>query len=283
VAACGSIESSNNGSNMTEAVEKETPETEGKEEAKRPDPGNIHEALLEVYRKVGYVQKTGVNQAQKYKYAGEPDLIAAIRPAMIEAGIISYCSGIRNITHTEIRKTVNKKERVSFNLVAEYEYTFCHTPSLTEIKVYELGEGADSLDKACYKAATGSMKYALRQTFLIETGNDPDEPGEEEGKKPKADSKPPKPDNRTLTQKKADDRTKWLEWANKYVATLAGFTTLSQLQELLKDPKKNEQLKTLAELYPDILKNIETARIANNIRLGGQPLAEPVNEEGLGY
>ena len=29
-------------------------------------------------------------------------------------------------------------------------------------------------DKSANKAATGLLKYALRQTFLIETGDDPD-------------------------------------------------------------------------------------------------------------
>ena len=41
-----------------------------------------------------------------------------------------------------------------------------------------LGEGSDSLDKAANKAMTVAYKYALRQAFLIETGDDdPDRHG----------------------------------------------------------------------------------------------------------
>ena len=35
------------------------------------------------------------------------------------------------------------------------------------------GEGSDTGDKASNKALTGAYKYALRQTFCIETGDDP--------------------------------------------------------------------------------------------------------------
>ena len=43
-----------------------------------------------------------------------------------------------------------------------------------------------SVNKAIYKAMTGAFKYALRQTFIIETGDDPDKtPSTElEGKEP---------------------------------------------------------------------------------------------------
>ena len=40
--------------------------------------------------------------------------------------------------------------------------------------VAAVGEGSDSGDKSANKAMTGLYKYALRQTFCIETGDDPD-------------------------------------------------------------------------------------------------------------
>ncbi len=51
---------------------------------------------------------------------------------------------------------------------------FTHVPTGTYIDVMAPGEGADAGDKSSPKAATGAYKYALRQTFLIETGDDPD-------------------------------------------------------------------------------------------------------------
>ena len=37
------------------------------------------------------------------------------------------------------------------------------------------GEGADVGDKAPYKAMTGALKYALLQSFLLSTGDDPED------------------------------------------------------------------------------------------------------------
>jgi hypothetical protein len=136
---------------------------------------NIYEALLAVYETVGYVQKRGTNSAQNYKYAGEKDFIEALRPAMIENKIIVFPSGVRSKQITEIRKTEQgKADKVNINVAAVYSYTFVHTPSGTSIITEVSGEGSDPLDKGSYKAMTGAYKYALRQTFMIETGNDPE-------------------------------------------------------------------------------------------------------------
>lgn len=131
---------------------------------------HIYEALLAVYNKVGYVQKTGTNQAQNYKYAGEAAFIEALRPAMMENKIIVFPSGVKDKMALEIRKG----DKVTINLNATYLYTFVHVPTNTSIVTEVSGEGSDPLDKGSYKAMTGAYKYALRQTFMIETGNDPE-------------------------------------------------------------------------------------------------------------
>jgi hypothetical protein len=44
-----------------------------------------------------------------------------------------------------------------------------------ELTVRVAGEGADQGDKAPYKAMTGALKYALLQSFLLATGDDPED------------------------------------------------------------------------------------------------------------
>jgi hypothetical protein len=51
-----------------------------------------------------------------------------------------------------------------------------------------IGWGADSLDKAPYKAMTGALKYLLRMNFLIPDEQDPE--GDNEHYDPKDDLKP---------------------------------------------------------------------------------------------
>lgn len=135
---------------------------------------NVYTALHAVYQQVGYVQKTGRNDAQRYRYAGEADLIAAIRPAMVKAGLVFFCSDVRDLETREIRKSKNGIENVTINVAGNFVFTFAHAKSGTTIQVMARGEGSDSLDKASAKAMTGALKYALRQTFVIETGDDPD-------------------------------------------------------------------------------------------------------------
>jgi hypothetical protein len=44
-----------------------------------------------------------------------------------------------------------------------------------EIVAKVAGQGLDSGDKAPYKAMTGALKYALLQSFLLATGDDPED------------------------------------------------------------------------------------------------------------
>lgn len=132
--------------------------------------GDINTAIAAVYREVGYVQKkrsAGLN----YSYAGEAALIEAIRPAMVENGIFAAVTRIDGLEHESfVSKSGTAMNRVM--LVATVRFT--HGPTATSIDVQAVGEGTDSGDKAAFKASTGAYKYALRQTFCIETGDDPD-------------------------------------------------------------------------------------------------------------
>lgn len=139
---------------------------------------SIGAAMLAVYREIGYVQKTGNNTAQKYKYAGEADLIAALRPVLIKHGIIFYPSHIdakidSMVTNTQKGESFDKLTYTR-HFHATYYFTFEHPASGTSIKVPAIGEGVDNGDKSSYKGATGALKYALRQSFLIETGDEPE-------------------------------------------------------------------------------------------------------------
>jgi len=144
---------------------------------------NIHEAINKVMDEVGYVKKSksgGLN----YSFAGEAALIAALRPAMVEAGIYMYVSGIHDIRRENY---VTKSGTQMVNTVIQANITFAHGPSATSVVVASVGEGSDAGDKSANKAMTGLYKYALRQTFCIETGDDPDKHASEERAAPEPD------------------------------------------------------------------------------------------------
>lgn len=162
---------------------------------------NIYKAINEVMKEVGYVQKTGKNEYQGYRYAGEADLLAAIRPAMVKVGLVliprmASCSGpdANGIT------TVVVDYRVAHVSGEHLDWTLTVA-----------GQGGDKNskgvgDKGVYKALTGANKYALFKLFQIETGDDPEssEAPNEGGERPKPVEKPKGP---PATARRPSDET----------------------------------------------------------------------------
>lgn len=130
---------------------------------------SIHEAINAVMKEVGYVQKQRSDQL-KYTYAGEASLIEAIRPSMVEHGIYMTVLEVKKVYRSAYE---TKSGTNMFNTLMEGIVRFTHI-SGDHIDVEATGEGSDTGDKSSNKAMTGLYKYALRQTFCIETGDDPD-------------------------------------------------------------------------------------------------------------
>lgn len=133
-------------------------------------PAKITAALSEVMAKVGYVQKTGKNAFHNYKYAGEADLLEALRPAMVEAGLLLIPS-VHNVSNIDDHG----------NVFVTMAYTLAHKDGdVWPDKVFSVGCGNDLAksgkvgDKGAYKAITGANKYLLFKLFQIETGDDPE-------------------------------------------------------------------------------------------------------------
>lgn len=136
---------------------------------------NIQEAMLAIYASVGYVQKTH-SQNLSYSFASETGFIQEIRPAMIENGVTVSVSKMDSLTQESY---TTAKGSVMMRSTVHGVVTFSHV-SGTSIQTEAYGEGSDSGDKSLNKAMTDMYKYALRQTFMIETGDDPDKDASQE-------------------------------------------------------------------------------------------------------
>lgn len=136
-------------------------------------------AMNEVMKAVGYVQKTGKNTFHGYRYAGEGELLAALRPHMVEHGLI-------------LIPTVEGEERrdEDGNVFLTVSYSLAHTSGeVWPHAIRYVGCGNDFSpktnrhgDKGVYKALTGANKYALFKLFQIETGDDAEKDSNESGK-----------------------------------------------------------------------------------------------------
>jgi hypothetical protein len=137
--------------------------------AAEAEHATIYEAMAAAYEDCGYVQKKKAADLN-YKFAGERAMIEEIRPAMVKHGIFVYPTSVREVK----RETYQTSKGSTMNLVGVVvTYQFAHSGG-TGLTVEVYGEGADVGDKAAPKAMTGAFKYALRQAFCIETGDDPD-------------------------------------------------------------------------------------------------------------
>ena len=209
---------------------------------------NVHQAMAAVMEEVGYVKKqrsAGLN----YSYAGEAALIEALRPAMVEHGVFAHVLRYFNVTQTSYT-TVKGTDMT--RTVIQAVIRFVHE-SGTFIEVESAGEGADAGDKSVNKAMTGAYKYALRQTFCIETGDDPDKYPSEPKQTP-AKSAPAKQGAKsngggqpadelygvqkmTLETAKAVKNSKGVSYGDIETADLANM--INSMQDVLSGQKKN--------------------------------------------
>lgn len=133
----------------------------------------IGEAKLAVMREVDYCQKVQ-SQGLRYAFAGEAQLLAVIRPSMVRNGIT--ITPIRmEILESAILTTSNDKKMQLVRIAVTFALRVALLDGTDACEsIMSLGEASDTMDKAVNKAMTDALKYALRQAFLIETGDDPD-------------------------------------------------------------------------------------------------------------
>lgn len=120
--------------------------------------------LAEVVKAVKNVEKNGRNEHHKYDYVTETDMVEALRDHLASRGIVA-------VPFVDKVST----ERTEKGLMAHVEMHYKFTDGPESVSVRTVGSGYDIPgDKAVYKAMTGALKYALRQLFLIPTGDDPE-------------------------------------------------------------------------------------------------------------
>lgn len=132
---------------------------------------NIHDAVLAIAQKGPfYLRKADRNTMQNYNYVSEGDFLEKMQPLLTAEGIICFPN------YEVIREWdfATKNGGVMQAITLRGTFTFTHAPSGTSLQLATVGQGTDQQDKAAYKAMTGAQKYAIRQLFWIETGDDPE-------------------------------------------------------------------------------------------------------------
>jgi len=124
--------------------------------------------IAKVMEAVGYVAKTGTNSAQGYKFVQASAVADKVREQLVKYNVSMTPTAIDVISEG---LTPSGKQAL---LTLRFTWTLTDGESGETISFQSIGTGADSGDKAAYKAATGALKYALLTGFLIPTGDDPE-------------------------------------------------------------------------------------------------------------
>lgn len=215
----------------------------------------ITTALHAIMSQVSYVQKTGKNAFHGYKYAGEADLLAVLRPAMIEHGLMLFPS-VENVSPPDDNG----------NVMVMMSYTLVHKDGeVWPEKLHAAGMGNDRAkngtigDKGVYKAITGANKYLLFKLFQIETGDDPEVVSDHDKTSEAAPPEPPK----TLVK---DQREIWTAMREE----LDACATLEELGMLWGSPAFKAEFK---KLKPDWAQQITDHKDARKADLSMPPRA----------
>jgi len=131
-------------------------------------PVKLAAKIAKVMEAVGYVAKTGTNSAQGYKFVQASAVADKVREQLVKFNISMTPTAIDVISEG---LTPSGKQAL---LTLRFTWTLTDGESGETISFQSVGTGADSGDKAAYKAATGALKYALLTGFLIPTGDDPE-------------------------------------------------------------------------------------------------------------
>ncbi len=134
-------------------------------ETARPAPG-IYKKMTKILQKIARIPKNGTNKFFNYDYVTEADLTDHIRPILAEEGIAFTASVIDTLKTPMEKGEILSTVTMKFCLFDSEDGSF--------IESVFLGEGTDKGDKGFYKAYTGCVKYFLMKTFLVATGDDPE-------------------------------------------------------------------------------------------------------------
>lgn len=156
---------------------------------------------MSVGQKIQAVMKTVGNMAKdkqmagggNYWYLSEEKVTSELHKALAEHGLVVFPTTMAILDERE-DTTSSGKIMHNVRIQSTYRFVDADEPE-SGIDVMVLGEGSDIGDKVLNKCMTAAYKYALRQTFMISTGDDPDDEVSQEAtstqkRKPAGNAKP---------------------------------------------------------------------------------------------
>ena len=134
---------------------------------------NILKKLHAIMSEVSFIEKDKKNDFHGYAYASEQAIKQTIHPLLVKHGVL-FTIAVDNTSQHALTVTTQKGQSTSNLTEARIDYHFYDVESGEVLSGTFVGMGEDKGDKGLYKAITGAIKYILTSTFLIPTGDDPE-------------------------------------------------------------------------------------------------------------
>lgn len=230
----------------------------------------LKEKLFSVYSTLAAIEKGGTNESQHYDYIKAVDVVRAIREQLITIKVYAEV----NFEFAGAAYTIARAKNPDAPFSARdcrCSVVFHDLETGETLTGSGLGTGADTGDKAIYKAQTGAFKYALKNSFMVPDEAAPDAEGDptvDENAEPDFESakaaprrtetrkqeprqeatKPPKANIPDSVPTKADSGTATPAPASSSVSTPA--TTSAPVATAAAPATKTESAPTAATLEP---------------------------------
>lgn len=135
--------------------------------------GSLVRKLAEIMGGITRVAKRGRNDFHKYDYVTEADILDALRSELAARKIMVIPRVVRQ-TRTSVERKTKDGVKTALLVDVDMVFTLMDGESGEVIECPWSGCGEDAGDKALYKAITGADKYFLMKTFMVSTGDDPE-------------------------------------------------------------------------------------------------------------
>ena len=132
-----------------------------------PQQRTVYGKIVRVMASLERLPKDKTNAHFGYAYTSEAAVKAALRPLCAEHGLV-------------ILPSVSRHERDAGLTTLWLDISFVDSDNGDAHTIHMVSEGLDQQDKGPAKALTLGLKYVLLNTFLVDTGEDPDAAGRQE-------------------------------------------------------------------------------------------------------
>ena len=139
----------------------------------------VYEKIQQVMGSVNYLNKDGFVETGKgkgYKALTDEKVLAAVRPALVSAGLVILPVKMEQQRTDEQVKAYDGSTKTNRITDVSVTYRIINVSNPDDfVEVVSSGTGVDTQDKGVGKAMTYAKKYAILNSFLIPSGEDTDQ------------------------------------------------------------------------------------------------------------